>query len=550
MFTNQNAFTILRPINGGKNNSVVIIILFTVLGFFSCKSIEDYSEYNYFNGSIYYNDSLKITGKFSEEIKFTTNNIPKLKAINRFANGSILLLYGKSEIPAAYEVFLYYKKKSYVKKDSTYLVLNDTLNKVVMFSKDKGDQSITLCLRSIENNTSNVLMLNDAKKIIHTFKFDMPANKVLNYFQIFNTYKNENNFLFVLNKLDTAPIEENQNNKWVKLQLVLTLLSSDTHYYRYKKLITDFESGRKRYLKKILYDIDVKTYTEGEKAVINKVKNISKNQTVVMLNENHWYPKHRIFATKLLKPLKENGFKYLAVEAVEKDSLLNKRAFPTKSTGFYSREPFFGIFIREAIKMGYIIVSYDNFNSPDRERAQATKLKKILKDDPEAKMFVYAGIDHILEKNEKKKRMAEYFTELTNINPLTIDQVELVSDSVQKIALYDAQSFSTVDKVNTNVDFFVINNLDTSLNDVYQNNLLTNIVLKDSKLGKYSNQEVLISLYSFEEYKECKSNCIPLVHKITNVDKNRINMYIPRGEFQIEILSKNNDLVISKKITK
>ncbi|PQB08355.1 hypothetical protein BST83_15395 [Polaribacter filamentus] len=227
-----------------------------------------------------------------------------------------------------------------------------------------------------------------------------------------------------------------------------------------------------------------------------------------MLNEMHWHPKHRILALKLLEKLKENGFNYLAVEALDekKDSLLNVNKFPIKSSGYYTREPYFAIFLREAIKLNYKIVGYDSFDTENREKTQAENIKSIIDKDPNAKVFVYTGIDHILEKDLKKKRMAEYFQNLTGINPLTIDQVELVSNSLNEITFIKSSLLKDIKKVNSNVDFFIVNNISPQLEKVYNKENLKQFNLKDIKLEKYKNQEILVSFYFKEEYLKYRSS--------------------------------------------
>ena len=267
-----------------------------------------------------------------------------------------------------------------------------------------------------------------------------------------------------------------------------------------------------------------------------------------MLNEMHWHPKHRILALKLLENLKENGFNYLAIEALDekKDSLLNVNKFPIKSSGYYTREPYFAIFLREAIKLNYKIVGYDSFDTENREKTQAENIKSIIDKDPNAKVFVYTGIDHILEKDLKKKRMAEYFQNLTGINPLTIDQVELVSNSLNEITFIKSSLLKDIKKVNSNVDFFIVNNISPQLEKVYNKENLKQFNLKDIKLEKYKNQEILVSFYFKEEYLKYRSSSIPILYKILKFNNNKFQL--PIGLYQLVIKDNNNNLIISKQI--
>src|SRR5690606_37224012 len=179
--------------------------------------------------------------------------------------------------------------------------------------------------------------------------------------------------------------------------------SNVTEYPVYSEIIEKFEEKRKKHLKPIISEV-LQKHTGIEKNLeetINHIKSLAANEKIIMLNEMHWTPRHRIFATKLLEALKENGYTYLAVEAVNQDfvSDLNNRKYPTKNSGYYTREPFFGLFIRKAMDMGFAIVGYDEFETDNREKAQAVNLDKIFLKDTHAKVFVYAGIDHILENN-------------------------------------------------------------------------------------------------------------------------------------------------------
>ncbi|WP_166962247.1 hypothetical protein [Yeosuana marina] len=170
--------------------------------------------------------------------------------------------------------------------------------------------------------------------------------------------------------------------------------------------------------------------------VINAIISDAEKHQVVMINEDHDTPKHRVFSETLLKPLYNLGFRYLAVETLsESDTILNKRKFPIKQSGTYSVEPNYANFIRTALEMGYTLVPYEiRMDEEDelgeqnfitfREECQSQHLAELIKQKPKAKIFVHAGGDHIREKT-KTKWMAERFKEKTGINPLTISQSHL-----------------------------------------------------------------------------------------------------------------------------
>lgn len=172
----------------------------------------------------------------------------------------------------------------------------------------------------------------------------------------------------------------------------------------------------------------------GQKTVsaISALSRAAARSRVVMINEAHHVPQHRAFTIELLKALRKRGFTHFASETLyESDTRLNERGYPTKDTGFYTREPVYGDLIRTALKLGYRVVAYEatGVTNPDeRERGQARNLfERIVKDNPKAKVLVHAGYSHIEESGSLvgAPTMAQRFKEMTGIDPLTIDQAEM-----------------------------------------------------------------------------------------------------------------------------
>ncbi len=164
---------------------------------------------------------------------------------------------------------------------------------------------------------------------------------------------------------------------------------------------------------------------------------------VVMVNEEHRMSRHRMLTAQLLQPLYDQGYRYLALEALFGTELLNMPFQPTLTTGFYTRDPVFAEVLREAIDMGYTLVPYDIRSFPEgmngmqrtmyREEIQARHLiDRILQDDPEAKILVHVGRGHNAKVYEQQVMetdtlilgmMAGYFRNKTGIDPLCIDQL-------------------------------------------------------------------------------------------------------------------------------
>ena len=158
----------------------------------------------------------------------------------------------------------------------------------------------------------------------------------------------------------------------------------------------------------------------------------ARGRRAVFVNEAHHMPIHRAFTLRLLKPLYDQGFRYLAVETLDTaDKALNQRGYPVRTSGFYSNEPTFGAMLRTARQIGFTLVPYEHVarEQAERERGQATNLARLFAQDSTARVLVHAGYSHIDESGTLggADPMAVEFRRLTRIDPLTVDQT-LLSD--------------------------------------------------------------------------------------------------------------------------
>lgn len=164
----------------------------------------------------------------------------------------------------------------------------------------------------------------------------------------------------------------------------------------------------------------------------------SRNEQIIILNEAHHNASHRTFATSLLKGLYDNGYRYLGIEALDDDSI-NIRKFPTTKSGFYTSEPQFGNFIKTALDLGFILFKYeaqDGKNGKEREIEQAENIYKFMQKNRNGKFFIYCGFEHAYEGKHQswEKTMAGRLTDLTHINPFTIDQTQFSEKSVPNLS--------------------------------------------------------------------------------------------------------------------
>jgi len=164
---------------------------------------------------------------------------------------------------------------------------------------------------------------------------------------------------------------------------------------------------------------------------------------IIIINEGHHLPLNRIFTQSLLQGLYDKGFRYFGAETLDyADKELDQRDYPVLNSGFYTAEPQYGELIRTALSIGFIVFAYEanddgTFrNGKEREICQAENIRKVLQKDPQAKILVHAGFDHIRENSiggSWGKAMAGRLYELTGINPFTINQEILTDRSKPKL---------------------------------------------------------------------------------------------------------------------
>ena len=177
---------------------------------------------------------------------------------------------------------------------------------------------------------------------------------------------------------------------------------------------------------------------------------------VVMINEAHHIPYHRAFVLPMLKSFYASGYRYLALETLS-DTSINEKNYPDHYTGWYSKEPLYGEMIREALRLHFKLIKYEpgipcDHKGSDiwycerfRDSLMAITLANVIKKDPNAKMLVYAGYAHIYNGNsEGWKKMAQYFSELTSINPFSIDLTRQIEHLYPQL---DEKQFTAVNNI-------------------------------------------------------------------------------------------------------
>ena len=164
----------------------------------------------------------------------------------------------------------------------------------------------------------------------------------------------------------------------------------------------------------------------------------AESHDIIIFNENHYLPRHRNFVSSLLSELYEQGYRFLALEAIGMlgngnmfDVKMAARGYPMRYTGFYTKEPEFSMLIRRAIDLGFHIIGYDEgssfgYSGGEREaRGAENIIRQLSESGVEGKLVVLCGWDHLREGESGtywEYALAERLHQKTGKDPLTVNQ--------------------------------------------------------------------------------------------------------------------------------
>lgn len=284
----------------------------------------------------------------------------------------------------------------------------------------------------------------------------------------------------------------------------------------------------------------------------------SKKEQVIIINEAHHNASHRLFTAELLQGLYNNGYQYLGLEAIT-DTEINQRKFVTNKSGYYTAEPQMANLINEAIKVGFTIINYEaseDKEGKEREIEQAQNIAKILTQNPNAKILIHCGWDHVIEgiPNNKnwEKAMAGQLKEMTQINPFTIDQTTYSEKGTPEYNKPQLQA------VKENFPVIMVNKEGKTYNGGVNSNQVDCRIIQPETEFINGRPNWLLRLNDRKEYKlpEAKLNQLPLLvlayHKgeyetggipfdiIEIKDKNeKMALLLKKGEYTIVIKTKD-----------
>lgn len=311
----------------------------------------------------------------------------------------------------------------------------------------------------------------------------------------------------------------------------------------------------------------------------------TKNKQVVMINENHLNPYSRVFVTDLLADFKKQGFDYLGIETLVSsevsDSILNIQKYPTQKSGYYVTEPCFGNLIRTALKENFNVFAYEYNKQSDstsriqkknhREKSQALNIQKILAKDPNAKILIYAGHDHIQKKsnNPQVKMMAAYFKLLSGIEPFCIEQATMIEKVTidkehpayrqimsknrlkESVVLERNNEYWTIPERRASHDMCVFHQRNEYNNTQYPIWLLNSTGKISHTLNLESiktKENYLLQVYVKKEYDEAIFEAVPIINRITNKTNNTLQINLSQGEYVVLVFDKYKNCLYNKNI--
>lgn len=167
------------------------------------------------------------------------------------------------------------------------------------------------------------------------------------------------------------------------------------------------------------------------------------DQNVVIINENHAMPAHRVFIRELVIQLRTQGFTHYAAETLSAVAA-SGTGYPSTDDGWYTSEPLMARLLKTVRDLGYIQIAYEQTAEqaapPEaemqtrietRENAQVANLKAaVLDDNRDIKIIVHVGHSHVAEEPVYGTEwMAARLKKATGIDPFTISLLACRSSS-------------------------------------------------------------------------------------------------------------------------
>jgi hypothetical protein len=300
-------------------------------------------------------------------------------------------------------------------------------------------------------------------------------------------------------------------------------------------------------------------------------------ERVILLNEAHNRGQNRAFLRSLLPALHRSGFRNIALEALSNgdkaDTLLAKRGYPVKATGYYIREPAFAQLIRDALSQGFRFVPYEDTagtfrgNPVMREQAQAENIFRFLESNPVEKLIVLAGHDHIHKKQGSSAfpRMAEILCKLSGLDIPSIDCISLKEKNTRN---YESTFYRYLADTLKITKPSVILHRDTPFTAPrYRGQVNLSVYLPRTDYSLYypdwlkesgdtffdlvlqtdtSLAGSLLQVYRATEWDDERSEAIPVIQLTLPEKRKEFRLYLKKGRYYVFVCG-DNDRILFKK---
>ena len=449
-------------------------------------------------------------------------------------NYDVLLLY----FPSKKEIKHFFKKNNltFLKNYDSFDVLDD---ENIIYSTLKSNDSYMLMLTKPHENNPEITKLmkleyRDVFKL-NEFGDNYLSNVPSPFFIGFSTNKSskQHNYLKPIETL--YRFKHFYGNDFTYVQAICTFSSMIENHSVYEEYINVYDEH-------ISHDTISNGIVDFE--AIEKIINICKSSKLVMFNENHFKPEHRILIRLLLKNLYKEGYRYLALEGLlEKDSTINSRGYPIINSGFYIAEPNMASLIRDALKIGFKITGYED-NSPNSDKREINQAKnlynKTFAQDSNCKVIVLAGHNHVYEETNKNKQwMAAHFNTLYGINPVTFSQTGIKGTGDNWLEIIENTEISK-----QSVDYLIYNNLSSSIGENVTKITFSETTFRldlPNELLK-ANRKYLLSIYLSDEIKY-NENAVPTKNILITGAQRYQSLSLSKESYKYVILDINGSVV-------
>lgn len=199
---------------------------------------------------------------------------------------------------------------------------------------------------------------------------------------------------------------EAQENTYRFSKDILRSVHPDTTYFVHQVASWDFAAVGNYHMALAMHDSINNRYgtlAKGDSDYFYQFKTVNAltyiarraaSEKVIIINEAHNQPYHRVFTQLLLDSLYKAGYRYFGVETVgHGDTMLNQRKYPVIKSGPYMAQPQYGNLVRAALQKGFYVFAYETTNlsctGKEREIDQAQNIKRILDKDTGAKILIH-----------------------------------------------------------------------------------------------------------------------------------------------------------------